>query len=398
MHTERKPLRILMVLESPFRTIGGGGAESQVRTLGRELRRLGHRVTVLTPRFARGSQRHIERDEGMLVCRLVYPHVRGIGSLVLWARLVAFLHRRRRRYDAVHVHIAHYMGAISCAMGRRIGLPVIVKFTGQWELESGLLAHNAGFGARLFKPLLRYASAYQSISRRIGSEVVERGLPRRLVVYLPNAVDVQRFDAPRAARAVGAPLRVIYVGRLQKHKGLDTLFKSWQQAFPTKGAAQLMLVGAGEDEPKLRVLADSLGIADQIAFLGHRLDIEAVLADADLAVLPSIIEGLSNSLLEFMASGLAVVASRVSGSEDLIIDGRNGWLFPVGDAGALAAAFRTAAALPPPALLAIGCQARLDVAQAAGLNHVVARLLDLYRGATPDAPAMTSAAAATRNR
>ena len=383
MLAEETPLRILMVLESPFPMTGGGGAESQVRTLGRELRRRGHRVSVLTPRFVDGPPRHVERAEGLPIGRIAYPAVRGIGSVVLWLRLVAFLWRKRRRYDAIHVHIAHYIGAVSCAMGRLLGLPTIVKFTGQWELESGLLAPDASVGARLFKPLLALASAYQAISWRIGSEVVARGLPQRLVVHLPNAVDMSRFEVVRAARVIGDPLRCVYVGRLQKHKGLDTLLQAWQRAFPQAGRARLQLVGTGADEAKLRVLGAELGIANQLQFLGHRRDIESVLGDADLAVLPSLIEGLSNALLEFMASGLAVVASRVSGSEDLIVDGRNGWLFEVGDVGGLAAALDAAARLVPADLAALGRQARVDVAQAAGLDRVIARLLQLYRGTAP---------------
>lgn len=393
MRAEVRPLRILMVLESPFPSYGGGGAESQVRTLGRELRRLGHRVTVLTPLFANGSQRRVERVDGLPVCRLGYPRVSGFGSLVLWARLLLFLHRRRRRYDALHAHIAHYLAALCCAAGRRLGLPVIVKFTGQWELERGLLVPRPSLATRGFKSLLRRATAYQAISRRIGREAVARGLPADRVVHLPNAVDVERFRAGHAPRRPDAPLTVVYVGRLQQHKGLDTLLHGWQRAFPRAGTARLQLIGKGEDEPKLRALATELGIAAQLSFLGHRDDVEQVLAAADVAVLPSIIEGLSNSLLEFMASGLPVIASEVSGSEDFVVTRLNGWLFPVGDADALAAALREAQALPPEALCALGRQGRADVERRAGLDRVVARLLALYRGAAPGQVAADGAVA-----
>lgn len=393
MRADVRPLRILMVLESPFPSYGGGGAESQVRTLGRELRRLGHRVTVLTPLFADGSQRRVERVDGLPVCRLGYPRVSGFGSLVLWTRLLLFLHRRRRRYDALHAHIAHYLAALCCAAGRRMHLPVIVKFTGQWELERGLLAPQPSLATRAFKSLLRRATAYQAISRRIGREAVARGLPADLVVHLPNAVDVERFRAERAPRSRAAPLTVVYVGRLQQHKGLDTLLRGWQRAFPRAGAARLQLIGKGEDEPKLRALAAELGIAEQLSFAGHRDDVEQALADADVAVLPSIIEGLSNSLLEFMASGLPVIASEVSGSEDFVVTGRNGWLFPVGDVDALAAALGEAQSLPPEALRALGRQGRADVERRAGLDRVVARLLALYRGAAPGKVAADGAVA-----
>lgn len=393
MPLERKPLRILMVLESPFPIFGGGGAESQVRTLACELRRIGHRVTILTPRFAEGPQRVVERCFGIPVCRLAYPRVRGLGSIVLWMRLLAFLWRRRRHYDAWHVHIAHYLGAICCALGRRLGVPVVVKISGQWELGSGLLVDGGGIGVRIARHLLKSASVYQAISRRIGSELVARGMPATRIVALPNAVDVRRFRVSQKAPRAQRPLTAVYVGRLQQHKGLDTLLSGWARAFAARADVQLLLVGRGEDEPKLRAQTGQLGIANQVQFLGHRDDVEQVLASADFALLPSLIEGLSNSLLEFMASGLAVVATRVSGSEDLIVPDRNGWLFPVGDVDALALCLREVAALPEEKLIEMGRAARRDVEAAAGLESVVARLLSLYRGASPSTPGLAFNAA-----
>ena len=108
-----------------------------------------------------------------------------------------------------------------------------------------------------------------------------------------------------------------------------------------------------------------------------------MLAEAHIGVLPSRIEGLSNTLLEFMACGLPAVASRVSGSEDFVKPGRNGWLHPVGDAGAVAAALREAEALSPERLAALGHNARADVEAAAAVPRVIGKLMELYRGQTP---------------
>jgi glycosyltransferase involved in cell wall biosynthesis len=126
-----------------------------------------------------------------------------------------------------------------------------------------------------------------------------------------------------------------------------------------------------------------LGLARQVEFLGHRDRVEEVLADADVGVLPSRIEGLSNTLLEFMASGLPTLASRVSGSEDFVVPGRNGWLFEVSDIPALAAALREAKTIPPETLAAMGRQARADVEATASVDLVVSRLRAFYAGASP---------------
>jgi len=383
MPREARPLRILMLLESGFPVRGGGGAESQVRTLASELLRRGHRVTVLTPRTRNAPQARVERCWRIPVCRLPAPRVRGLGRLVLWLRLTAFLLRRGRRYDAWHVHIGHYLGAIACLLARPLRRRCIVKISGWWELEQGLLAPDANPLARLGRACLRRAGALQAISQRIAAELAAAGFARERIVRLPNAVDGARFTQRHAARAEDAPLRVLFVGRLVAEKGLPILLDAWAGAFPHRGRAHLALVGGGALEQALREQAASLGLGGDIDFLGHRDDIEALVAQADLGVLPSFTEGLSNTLLEFMAGALPVIASRVSGSEDLVVDGRNGWLVEPRAVAPLAAALREAAALPPAELARRGRQARSDVEAVAGLDVVVDRLLALYRGADP---------------
>ncbi|MCU1282076.1 MAG: pimB 4, partial [bacterium] len=146
---------------------------------------------------------------------------------------------------------------------------------------------------------------------------------------------------------------------------------------------RLRLVGNGILEEPLRQQAARLGIAEQVEFLGPRDRVEEELAQAHIGVLPSRIEGLSNTLLEFMACGLPSVASRVSGSEDFIRPGENGWLFPVSDGAALAACLREAASLSTERHAEMGRQARADVEATATLPRVVGRLMALYRGAHP---------------
>jgi glycosyltransferase involved in cell wall biosynthesis len=238
---------------------------------------------------------------------------------------------------------------------------------------------------RLARSWLRRATAVQAISTRIAGEVARHGFPPERIVVLPNAVDTARFQVRTTTRAPGAPFRAVFVGRLVAEKGLGTLLCAWARAFGGRGRVdfRLELVGGGPAEGELRAQAAALGIADQIAFLGHRDRVEEILAEADVGLLPSRIEGLSNTLLEYMASGVPPVASRVSGSEDFVVPGANGWLFPVGDVTALCACLGEAAALSPERLAAMGRRARADVESGASLDRVVGRLTALYRGAHP---------------
>ena len=116
MTTEQHPLRVLMVLEALYPATNGGGAESQVGTLARGLRARGHRVTIVTPMFLGGMPR-VSRLEGSALVRLRYPRIRLLGGPWLWLAMLRFLLVRRHRYDVWHVHIAHYMGAVTALAG-----------------------------------------------------------------------------------------------------------------------------------------------------------------------------------------------------------------------------------------------------------------------------------------
>jgi glycosyltransferase involved in cell wall biosynthesis len=378
-----RPLRVLMVLESNFTQRGGGGAESQVKTLAAHLRRLGHGVTVLTPMLPYGPQVAAERCYGVPVGRLRYPRRPLVGAAVMCLRMGAFLWKHRNHYDAWHVHIGHHLGAVTCLVGSWLGKPVVVKISGWWELDQGVMAPRRRPLDLLALRWLKKASTVQAISTRIAQELERQGFSRDRILVLPNAVDTSRFHVRTTPRAAEVPLTAVFVGRLVPEKGLDTLFEAWAQAFRDRSDVRLRLVGEGPEERALREQAERLGIVGQVEFLGHRDRVEEILAEADVGVLTSRIEGLSNTLLEFMASGLPTLASRVSGSEDFVVNGRNGWLFPVSDAAALADCLREARSLPVTRLLEMGQQARADVEAASALDHVVGRLLELYRGAHP---------------
>jgi len=387
-----RPLRLLMVLESDFTPQGGGGAESQVRTLALHLLRIGQQVAVVTPLLARGPQVTAQRCEGIPVGRIRYPRLPIVGAAVMCLRFGVFLFGHGRRYDAWHVHIGHHLGAVTCLVGALVGKPVVLKISGSWELEQGAMAPLTGpfaapggpkLFARLARRWLKRAGAVQAISTRLAAELTRQGFPAERILVLPNAVDTARFRGRAAPRAPGAPFTAVFVGRLVPEKGLAMLLEAWAAAFSAGDAARLRLVGGGPLEGSLRAQAARLGLSRQVEFLGHRDRVEEVLADADVGVLPSRIEGLSNTLLEYMSSGLPALASRVSGSEDFVVAGRNGWLFDVADVTALAAALREAQSLPPERLAVMGRQARADVEATASLEVVAGKLLSLYAGAHP---------------
>ncbi|MBL8298395.1 MAG: glycosyltransferase family 4 protein [Rhodanobacteraceae bacterium] len=369
-------LRVLMLLEGHFPAVGG--AERQLATLSQALQARGHRVRLVLPRLndtdAAGAGRH-----GRLpLYRISYPRWRVVGTLAMLARLLLLLWRWRKRYDAIHVHIAHNMGAVAAVMGRILGKPVVVKFSGWWELERGCLNPRGGIGARIARWMLRRASAVQAISQRFATDLRRFGFSSARIHCVPNGVDTSRFEDISRPDSGGGPNTVVFVGRLVVEKGLDTLLRAWARVFDSSSAWRLRLVGAGAQEAELRELAHSLDVSRSVDFVGASTQVERHLAEADVGVLPSRFEGLSNTLLEYMAAGLPGIVSRISGSEDFIIPAHNGWLFEPDDVDGLAAALRDMADMPHSQRRALGAAARRDVLARASLDAVVTRLLGLY--------------------
>jgi glycosyltransferase involved in cell wall biosynthesis len=371
-------LSILMLLEGQFPAMGG--AERQLETLAGALVAMGHRVTVVVPRFdwsqPSGASRHGTFD----VWRVGYPPVRWIGSLLLMLRLAWLLFAWRGRYDAIHVHIAHNMGAVASMMGRLLGKPVVVKFSGWWEQEKGCLRPRGGPGVALARRMLQQATAVQAISTRIARDLQAVGFDPARLHWLPNGVKTARFEGIVRPAQGNQPPTVVFVGRLVPEKGLDSLLKAWAQA--RRSGWRLRLVGGGGEDGALRSQALALGVSDSVDLPGPSDAVERELATADVGVLPSRFEGLSNTLLEYMAAGLPVIATRISGSEDLVIPQRNGWLCDVDDVDGLAAALGEAMDLTPEARQAIGEVARADVVAKASIPAVIAQLMPLYAGET----------------
>jgi glycosyltransferase involved in cell wall biosynthesis len=176
------------------------------------------------------------------------------------------------------------------------------------------------------------------------------------------------------------------IANLIPYKGHADLFAALANARKRlRSPWRLILIGRDEGiECELRRLAHSVGIDSNILWLGERSDPQGVLAAADLGVLPSHQEGFSNSLLEKMAHALPVVATRVGGNSDAVVDGESGCLVGVADPEALGSAI--AALYEDAGLRArMGAAARLRVESLFTLEACVHRYLNLYLGIKADA-------------
>lgn len=388
--------RVLMVIESLFPSPGSGGAEGQVLTLARHFRRRGLDVVVVAPRLPAGPQALEDRVDGVPVIRIAYPRLRWLGGAVLQVKLALLLLLHRGTYAVIHAHIANTMAATCSVLGRLLGRPVVVKLTGALELNQGILDPGVtAAGTRFLRWALRRATHYHAVSSRIARLLPAAGFDAARVRLVANAVDTERYRPLAGKSDLRRQLGLddqrvgLFVGRLTREKALDLLLRAWAHAFHSRDDATLLLLGDGDLIESLRALAASLGIAERVRFLGAHADVRPYLEAADFAVLTSSFEGLSNALLEYMAAGLAVVGSRVSGTEDFVEPGKTGWLFDSGDEPGLTRCLGEVAHTPRETLREMGRAGRLLVEERAAIPFVAETLAELYGLALdPRPPAM----------
>jgi len=215
---------------------------------------------------------------------------------------------------------------------------------------------------------------------------VEQGYRREKIAVIRNGVVLPPKPAPdgRFRRDHLIPPDVPLVGvisRLNPLKGIEYFLDAAARLSARFGPARFVVVGDGIDpyyRESLERRTAALGLAGKVIFTGFRLDMESVVAELDVSVLPSLSEGLSNVLLESMAAGIPVVATRVGGNPEVVEDGATGFLVPPRDSGALVDA--VARLLSNPALAAAFGQAgRKRAEREFSVSRLVAETENLYR-------------------
>jgi glycosyltransferase involved in cell wall biosynthesis len=182
-----------------------------------------------------------------------------------------------------------------------------------------------------------YNAAHRVVANsQAAAECLRReGVAAEKIVVIPNGIDPTLFG-PREYR--GRPRTIAMVACLREEKRVDVLLDAAPLILARHPEAEIVIVGDGACRAELETRARTNHVADRVRFLGHRDDVPAVLANADIFVLPSRSEAFPNAIVEAMMSGLPVVASSVGGIPELVEDGRTGRLVPPGDVAQLAAA------------------------------------------------------------
>jgi L-malate glycosyltransferase len=185
-------------------------------------------------------------------------------------------------------------------------------------------------------------------SRAAADRLQQVGIRPTKLAVIPNGLAEAMFASVDPALPPSANiLRIGMISRMNDPvKRYDMFLRVASRLAPRFPQVQFVLVGDGPLRPRLEQMARELSLSDRISFLGDRGDIPAVLAALDISVLPSASESLSNVILESMAAGVAVVASEVGGSPELVENGKTGWLFPRDNEDRFAAALETLVTQP----------------------------------------------------
>ena len=344
---------VWFLISSYHPTVGGG--ETHARLLARELAQRGWPVTILTRRRD-WSWPAVESLENTTIRRVAPAGVPRLGKYLMLLPALLTLLWHQRKIGVLYVCGLRVLGITGMLFALLTRRPVILRSEacGEW---SGDFIFNSPHQAKVRAPsvirallavrnaLYRRADRYLSISRVIRDEFLAGHVPAERIVHIPNGIDTAAFSPTdlathyRLRAELGLPPHAFifaYSGKLNRGKGLDMLVRAFARVRAVRKDAHLALIGAGGQqflscESTLRGEAENRSLSASITFTGYVTRVADYLRASDAFVFPSESEALGLALIEGMACELPALGSATGGILDIIDDGKNGRLLPVGD-------------------------------------------------------------------
>jgi glycosyltransferase involved in cell wall biosynthesis len=370
-----------------------GGPALHVAYLSAGLVERGYKTTLVAGSLGHGegSMAFVAEKRGVDVVAIEELHreispLRDARAVVRLARLI-----RRERPDILHTHTAK-AGAVGRVAALLAGpsRPPIVVHTFHGHVLRGYFDPLRTLGFRLLERwLARATTVLIAVSPEVRDDLVQLGVAPaskfaviRLGIELSERLPDMDGDRGRGTRAlIGIPedaFVVGWIGRMTAVKRTEDVVRAMRRLVDRGVDAYLCLVGDGPDREPLEQLAHELGITRRCLFVGYQEDVSAFYAAFDALLLPSVNEGTPVSAIEALAAGRPVVATRVGGVPDVVVDGEDGYLVEPGDIDSLAERLHALAG-DPERRRTMGEHGRARVLS----RYAVARLIDdvdrLYR-------------------
>jgi len=354
----------------PFR----GGAENQALLLSEKLRRRGLDVSVLTRAFNKLPPHEIIRTVPVFRAIQTINVPTLFGARYFFSCLFSMI-IKRKRYDVLHCHIVQgFHSAAAVIAGQLFKKKVVLKIANT-GVSSDFIHLKRVLGGHFILRLLKKADRLVATSRQSAIEARREGFSDRQIIMIPNGVDTERFKP--SGGPVQSRCRLVCVGRLVRVKGIDILIDAFAHLKREGICTRLDIVGAGPERAALSEKALDLGCAGDVIFHGEVGNVENFLDTAGIFVQPSLAEGMSNVLLEAMACGLPVIATRTGAATDIIRDGVNGLLVDAGSAGHIRDAVQKIMSDDALARL-LGNNARTTVEDTCSIESVARKYMELY--------------------
>jgi glycosyltransferase involved in cell wall biosynthesis len=393
-----------------------GGVETLALAHAHSLRERGFDTTIITFRYDRNwlqreviNEVPVFRVAGMLLGgreklpkplqQMLYLLALVVMGWILW--------RERRCYDILHVHSLTLLAVPTSVVCQLSGKPIVIvvhnagssDYKRQSNKEASLWLQldertkNGGDienlellgkpGVRLTRSLLRHIGAeIIIISSRMKSYLAAHRFDLPNVRIIPNGVDSNRFrPVEMVLPSKDRESTVVCVSRLTYQKGIEVLLQAWNLVHVQLPHARLIIFGTGPLQDQLERMTETLGIAESVEFTGVQRDVAAQLLRGAIGVSASRWEGMPIALLEAMACGLACVATRVSGSEDVISHEINGLLIEPDDYLSLAGGLHTLLSNPQQARQ-YGNAARTTINQRYKFDNIMDKYVELYERVT----------------
>ena len=310
-------LKIGMIIPS-FRPIVGG-AERQLEGLLENFNLNNVSVTVFTRMVQRCPKYEKLPTHDLYRLSAFIPKM-GFG-ISLFLHLIWF----RRKFDLIHCHSLSGQSSLICVLiGVLLRKPVILKVTRSGEDAQIANLKKSFFGRILLSILKNGTTKFIAITGEVKNELINLDVHEKKIKEIPNGVDVFKREKNLNQKSIS----ILTIGRLIDRKRIDMLIDLIPEVNKTFEVT-LTIAGSGPNEKKLMKQAKNLQISEKIIFLGEieKDEIEYHLAQANIFVLPSSSEGMSNALLEAMSAGLPSIVANIAANRTLIMDGKTGKMF-----------------------------------------------------------------------
>lgn len=328
-----------------------GGSQRVAYLLSKGLVKKGHEVIIYTSDLKNLKERTDKSIEYIDDIKIVHfktisPFLLNREGLIITPRMFKILIKTINHFDLIHIHEARsFQHMVIWWIARRRDIPFIIQGHGLLNKNFGGLLRKA-YDGFFNKNILRDAKKVIAVNKIETNDFPMYKIPKEKIEIIPNGIDLSEyFDLPAKGafkKKIGIDKDdkiILYLGRIHRIKGIDVLVKAFASVIRKLDDVRLVIVGPDDGYlSKIQTLVENLRIVNNVIFTGPLYGSEKIEAyvDADVYVLPSRYEIFGLSVIEAYSCGKPVIASRVGGLKDLVLDGVTGLLFTNENIGQLA--------------------------------------------------------------